>query len=68
MASYRNPEDEYDVEVYADIEVTCRECDEEYTIYDALLSGNQWSLANVWTCSKCDKENIEEYDTDRFIG
>ena len=64
----KDPQNEYDVEVTADIEVNCQKCDEGYTIYGAILEGNQWKLGYEWECSKCDHKSIEDFDTDDYIG
>jgi hypothetical protein len=62
-----NPEDEQYVSVNADIEVRCSECD-EMQIRDAVLEGDQSTLAYEWDCAACGHTNVEVYDTDNFLG
>ena len=64
---YSPDELEYDVSVSADIEVTCRNCDEDFEIEGADLEGTNYGLGYRWTCEKCGTVNDEEYDTDKFF-
>jgi hypothetical protein len=69
MSSYHNPENEVDVETYADISVACSglKCGLEADFRDAFLQGDQYTLAFVWTCPNCQHKNFFEADTDKYF-
>jgi hypothetical protein len=69
MSSYRDPANEYDVELYADISDACSgaKCGLEADFRDAFLIGDQYLVAYVWTCPNCQHENYFEADTDKYL-
>ena len=63
-----NPENEQYVSVTTNAEVTCWECDEPDIHKNAILEGDQSTLAYSWDCTHCGHENTEVYSTDDFLG